>query len=353
MTATVTRDGGASPSTAERALDAAGVHLPIAQRAALLGPSGYADTPLFVARAPDGSPLAAARVGIANSRALPGHRLYRLHRFTAASAASGRPLLDAVTAAALDDTRCLRLDIELFDRDPAVRRALAEALAALGFRKGTPRSYTHTLAVELDKSEEDVFAALGGRARRGVRAPEKKGLQLRVVETPDLAPRIARLLAETFDRRDTRPPEYPWPEIIAYSREEPSRSRVCGLFDAQATGEQSLVGFAWGCVHGTYGTFEAGASSRAPAYRSVSLGYAPIWDLIRWARGAGATWFDLGGVTAGTHGADDDPIGGISDFKRFFSEAVVEVAEEWTLEPSPARARLARMLSAAAERFRM
>ena len=72
-----------------------------------------------------------------------------------------------------------------------------------------------------------------------------------------------------------------------------------------------------------------------------------FWDLIVWAKRIGASWFDLGGVTAGSVGSGD-PVGGISDFKRLFSKQMIDVAEDWEFEPRPVPARLATLVSAGA-----
>jgi lipid II:glycine glycyltransferase (peptidoglycan interpeptide bridge formation enzyme) len=76
------------------------------------------------------------------------------------------------------------------------------------------------------------------------------------------------------------------------------------------------------------------------------MAYPLAWDLIRWARGQGAVIFDFGGISAGT-AESDDPLGGISDFKRRFTDRVERVGEEWVYEPHPARAQLARWTSRA------
>jgi lipid II:glycine glycyltransferase (peptidoglycan interpeptide bridge formation enzyme) len=108
-----------------------------------------------------------------------------------------------------------------------------------------------------------------------------------------------------------------------------------------------LVGFAWGCSHGTYATYEAGASSPREDLRKTPLSYAPIWDLVTWASSeTTAQWFDLGGVSLG---GDDDTQSGISEFKRHLSEDLIEVGGEWTLEPHPTRAAIALALGRAAQ----
>ena len=75
-------------------------------------------------------------------------------------------------------------------------------------------------------------------------------------------------------------------------------------------------------------------------FKSLATSYALIWDLIGWAIDLKAPWFDLGGVTGGQVGGDD-PLGGISTFKRNFSRDLAEVSEEWTLVLRPARERIA------------
>jgi lipid II:glycine glycyltransferase (peptidoglycan interpeptide bridge formation enzyme) len=69
-----------------------------------------------------------------------------------------------------------------------------------------------------------------------------------------------------------------------------------------------------------------------------------MWNLLCWARGNGARWFDLGGVPA-EEGEAADAVEGITRFKRNFSTTLVHVGEGWMLEPSPLRASTARVVS--------
>ena len=85
---------------------------------------------------------------------------------------------------------------------------------------------------------------------------------------------------------------------------------------------------------------------RRPDLVGTALGYAPLWDLVVWANEqTNAEWFDLGGITSGGPG---DAQWGISEFKRYFSHDVIDVGEEWLIEPSKLRAAIARGVSNAA-----
>ena len=90
---------------------------------------------------------------------------------------------------------------------------------------------------------------------------------------------------------------------------------------------------------GDHGVYADSASVRPDDIR-LAVTYPILWDLITWAKRGGASWFDLGGITLG-HATDGDPLGGISDFKRFFTEDLIDVGEEWRFPLHSLRARLA------------
>ncbi len=133
-----------------------------------------------------------------------------------------------------------------------------------------------------------------------------------------------------------------WGSIIELGRVAPRLSRLVGLFRDGRSDPKSLLAFAWGCAHGEYAHYDAAGSTRPDDLR-VPLAYALLWDLICWAKRGGAKWFDLGGITFG-HRDSSDPLGGISDFKRYFSKQVVVVGQEWMLEPHWGTARIAGFL---------
>ncbi len=337
----------------EGAVALAGVAFPISQRAEWCEAVGCDDSLLVIARDSADRVRGAMGVEIAPSRALPGHSLYRVERFS--STADDRvdhALLSHIVDVARRDSRCLRLTIETFERDIAARERLAQSLRALGFvHRQSQRSYARTLALDLAPGEPALLAALNLKVRRNIREPVKRGLELRSITDAALAPRLEALMAETYQRTGGSAPPLPWQTMIALSHREPNRSRIGGLFDPTSDGPEALVAFAWGALHGSYVTYEAGASTRRASLGRTPLAYAPLWDLVTWAGGTTASWFDFGGITAGTKESADDPLGGISDFKRFFCQTAVDVGDDWVLEPRAIRAAVARVASALARRF--
>ena len=340
---------------AEQQLASNGVVLPTPQTAQWLVGVGCNDSKLLTTFDCDGHVSGALGVGIGRSRSLPGHVIYRVPRLAACREASAETmLLEGLAQIARRDPRCIRLHIELFEPDPELRARLSKTLQELGFVKAAePTAYAYTPYLDLGPSEDELFAKCASSARRNVRAPAKRGLYLATVTDPSYAARLQALMNEVFERTGGTTRDLPWTTILEMSAASPERSRIIGLYAPNETGPEGLVAFSWGCVNGNYVTYEAGASTRSRDLGNLALAYAPLWDLIAWAKRSGARWFDFGGVPSPkVSSTSEDPLAGIADFKRFFCERIVEGGEDWILEPKPVRAFLARAVRAAATRAR-
>jgi hypothetical protein len=347
---TVIRGFGPDRVAAEQRLQAAGILIPVTERAEFLRELGHSDAALLILTRPDGAEVLASNISSISSRALPWHRRLRVSRL----GGSTNPRADAAMLSwiadhAREDFRCLTLTVELFDRDAIRRGRLATTLHKLGFIRATRhRSYRATLALELDPSADELFAALGRDTRYCVRAPLKHGMVLRTIEDPAYTGRVAAMIRQTFARTGGTAPNLPWRRIIEFSAREPLLSRISAVVDPRLSGPDSLVSFAWGVARGLYVSYEAGATVRRDDLGNMSLSYAAVWDLVSWAKRNSASWFDFGGVTAGLRPTRDDPVGGISAFKRSFCQNVVEVGEEWVLQAHPWRASIADLIGSAA-----
>lgn len=300
---------------------------------------------LFVSDSSDGS-CGAVALQLSPSRALPGHLIVRCERFGPGVAVRARKaVLQALVALVRQRRRVLRLSIETFAIDPVERAELEAHMRGLGFdRVGNARCYEHTLLVSLAPDEEAIFAALHRTARRHVRAVGKNPVEIRIIDDPACFDRLDELSRETYGRTGGSydPPD--WSKVVALSAQEPSASRLVGLFRTDIDGPASLLAFAWGCGHGDHVHYSRAASTRNTDLR-MPLMYPVVWDLICWGKRNGARHFDFGGITSGGH-ETDDPLGGISDFKRYFSEHAEQVGAEWSLEPRAVQAQAASVVTA-------
>jgi hypothetical protein len=264
---------------------------------------------------------------------------------------TARTAITALTQAMRCNPRVLRVHVEAFSRDTAVREHIGGLLTAEGYRRGPAvTNYEHTLATDLRQQDDAThLASLPQGVRQNIRALAKFPVELRPIRDPAHAARMGALMTETLARTGARHVPQDYAAIVRFAVGHPALSRLMGIYRTDVTGPDALIAFAWGVVQGDHVAYDIGASARVPEFKNLSLGYPLLWDLITWARGRGADWFDFGGVSHGTSESEDDRLGRISDFKRRFEKSVVRVAEEWVLEPHPVRAALAGVFSRAAE----
>jgi len=337
---------GPARARCEAGLLAAGVPLPAQHRTewTLVHPTR---TLWFLAvKTKGGGYQAGFAVDVSRSRALPGHVLLFVEKFGGALSHGARAAgLRALAHLARSRPRVLRVHVQVYAQDSGIRERVGLLLRELGFRSAAqPRAYRDTVLVDLSPTENEILASFHRSTRRNIRQIAEQPFQVRTIARPAPVGRIEALLGESLARTGGPPQYEDWNAVLALSDRCPELSRLTGLFRTDGQGSE-LVAFAWGLNHGDYVDNPATGMTRLPGSRTPFT-YALIWDLIRWAKGAGARWFDFGGVTMG-HLKEGDPLGGISDFKRGFSSTIVAVGEEWTLEPNPLRGHLAAALSSA------
>jgi len=349
------KDPGSAWETAERELDARGLPLPLYHRAIWARAVAQQSSNFFVAvRDADGC-RAGFAVESSRSRALPGHRLLSISRLAIGAGGLDDETLGSAVSALHDlvkrDRLALRVSVDVYGLDQNARFRTGQALERVGFeRVSTTRSYERTLVLDLSPDEDALFAGLHKNARQGVRNIGRFPVRLTTAHSETMAGRLQELSDQTRGRTGGARRPIDWRSFIQMSKAIPDRSRIAVLERTDVDGPSAIIAFAWGCVHGDVSEYCESGSVRVTDMR-ISTSYALLWDLITWARRSGSKVFDFGGVTVGSTGSDD-PLGGISDFKRRFSQREVEVGEQWELTPRPFRARIAGTVSGAATLIR-
>lgn len=293
-------------------------------------------------RGDNGRALCSVAIEEERSRALPGHRILRVVRFGQGwPVATWKPVVEQLAAFARSDGGVLRLHVEVFLRSQ--HEDLRAILRANGFVPSPLRSYRHTLTLPIDMPD-DVLLAERKSLRKRLREAEKARVQVRVLTDPAFADRIGELQRIAMARSGGSFHIPDWKAVLRLSAEHPELSRVVGLFAEGPQTPADLLGFVWACMHGDHAENRAAGTADMPhALRHVSISYPLLWNTVQWSRDLGATWFDMGGVTL--QSCADDPLAGISSFKRGFSETVEDVGDEWVLEPHPWKSRIARAVS--------
>ena len=278
------------------------------------------------------------------SRAMPGFKILRVERLGGNIRDEAyQAVMEALAQAARWKRRVLRLHVELFSPDPSTLARLGTAAGRAGMAPSpVPRCYGPTTLIDVSRDPAVILAGFNSTARQNIRAVAKHPVEVRPVIDPELAGRLNHLLRDTMLRTGGTFSPRPWDGILRYSGDRPDRSRVVGLFRTDQTGPEALIAFAWGCFHGDHVQYSTAATVRSPDIR-MPMAYCLAWDLMQWAHGCGARYFDFGGITEGSQGGTD-PLGGISDFKRYFRGTPATVGTEWILEPHPSAAAVNRMI---------
>ncbi len=190
-----------------------------------------------------------------------------------------------------------------------------------GFSAGQPQ-YVFQIPLA-DRTEDDLLAGMNQQWRRNIKKAAKAGVTVSRA-TPDQLPQFHTLYAETAQRDGfmPRPLTYFQTMFKALETEDPDRIR---LYLAHHEGDL-VAATTWVRV-GTHVWYSYGASSTEK--RDVRGSNAIQWEMIRDAASAGATVYDLRGITETLD--FEDPHIGLIQFKVGTGGEAVEYVGEWDL----------------------
>ena len=195
-----------------------------------------------------------------------------------------------------------------------------------GFAAGQPQYNFWVPLVDADgvrRSEQDVLAGMNQLWRRNIRKAEKSGVVVSTGTSEDLKA-FHDLYVHTAERDHftPRPLAYFQTMFSALSAEDPERITL-----HLAHHEGDLVAATIAIRVGGHAWYSYGASSTEK--RDVRGSNAVQWAMIRAALAAGATVYDLRGITDTLDA--DDPHVGLIQFKVGTGGQAVEYAGEWDL----------------------
>ncbi|MET3961966.1 lipid II:glycine glycyltransferase (peptidoglycan interpeptide bridge formation enzyme) [Marmoricola sp. OAE513] len=194
-----------------------------------------------------------------------------------------------------------------------------------GFAAGQPQ-YNFQVPLADDDgplTPDQVLSGMNQLWRRNIKKAAKAGVEVRVGTAADL-PAFHDLYRLTAERDHFTPRPLSYFEVMydALSAEDPDRIR---LYLAEHEGD--LVASTIWIRVGTHAWYSYGASSTEK--RDVRGSNAIQWQMISDALEAGATVYDLRGITETL--ASDDPHLGLIQFKVGTGGEAVEYAGEWDL----------------------
>src|ERR1043166_26222 len=175
---------------------------------------------------------------IAKTRALPGHRVLRLEAMGDGYASqAGHALIERARQRALEDSRILRVVVELECRSATARESLRRSLSSAGFYQGpAERVASRTLELDLSGDEAALFSGLSRSTRQNIRSADRFAVSVRSIDDPTLAPRMNMLLGEAFARTGAHVTDVDWKAVVKLDSELPHRSRLSGAFRQASEG---------------------------------------------------------------------------------------------------------------------
>jgi len=313
-----------------------GLALPLQHTCAWLADHPGEESWVLALRGGQGAFVGAAALAWIRTRALPFHGILRAEQLgtSVRTADDLERLLAGLHALARATPRALRLKLELYSRNATFRERAGLIAARLGGHPAKHRRlYARTLIVPLTLAEDQLLESFHRMVRKNLKKTAKLGHVVRCITDSRLAGQIDALLRETMARTGGPYSSLAWPAHIAFSRKHPDVSRISGLFLDGRNDPEALIAVRWCGIHGRHAQDLVAASTRVP---EVPVMHAVMWDQLRWARSAGAEWFDFGGIPDVEMGTDA-PLTTIADFKRLFTHQEETVGAEWSLPLRPAQ----------------
>jgi vancomycin resistance protein VanK len=245
----------------------------------------------------------------------------------------------AAVKAGMADESIRRLgDVPPTERSQAGARVVSQLLelgwrpqaVAGGFAAGQPQFNFQIPLLDEDgkpRTEDDVLKGMNQQWRRNIKKADKAGVEVSPGTLTDL-PAFHALYAHTAERDHFTPRPLAYFETMfrALLAEEPDRVR---LYLARHEGDL-VAATVWVRVGG-HTWYSYGASSTEK--RDVRGSNAVQWAMIRDALAAGASVYDLRGITDTLD--PDDPHVGLIQFKVGTGGEAVEYAGEWDMPLNP------------------
>lgn len=169
-----------------------------------------------------------------------------------------------------------------------------------------------TYQIDLERSEDEIFAGASSPCRRAIRKSERSGVRVEEAHDLGFADDYHAQLQEVFARQGAEPPYGPERVRQLIRALEPTGPRVLLLRALSGEGECIATGIFPGMNQLAF--FWGGASRRA--HSSVRPNEAVTWYAARWWKARGATRLDLGG------GGENE---GFRDYKLKFGPETVTV----------------------------
>lgn len=212
------------------------------------------------------------------------------------------------------------------DRSDETGRAIERTLRKRGWRfSDSQPQFRNTLTIDLNRSEDEILAAMSGSARRKIRIAGKQGVAVRQASIDDL-PLLYRLYQVTGERDGflIRPFEYYRRAWEQFMRAGLAQAFIAD-YQSQAIAQAILFHFGRKCWY-FYGASANEERKRMPNYLLQ-------WEAIKWAKARGYAIYDMWGAPDAFD--ESDRMWGVYQFKRGFRGQLTRHIGAWDFAARP------------------
>ncbi|MBP9822515.1 MAG: peptidoglycan bridge formation glycyltransferase FemA/FemB family protein [Candidatus Pacebacteria bacterium] len=177
----------------------------------------------------------------------------------------------------------------IFIKIEPLQDSVIELLYGAGFRKSSKEIQPHrSVIMDLDKSEEEMLAAMHHKTRYNIKVAEKNELKLVFRKDVDTFWNLLKQTAKR-DNFSTHQKSY-------YEKLCSTEGLMCETAFIEHN-DKSVVGAIW-LASGDTAYYLHGAMDRDPAYRPMMAPYLMQWELIKTAKKYGMKYYDFWGIDA-------------------------------------------------------
>jgi lipid II:glycine glycyltransferase (peptidoglycan interpeptide bridge formation enzyme) len=218
------------------------------------------------------------------------------------------------TVAEREGVHTVKIEPEVTEQQAEIKRLLGD----IGFQKARyDLQFKTTMVVDLHPSEDELLARMKEKTRYNIRLAGRKGVEVAEDNSPEAHEAFYELMKLTAERDGFKLRPYSYNEAKWEAMSEAGRSH---LFFATHEGEKLA-----GMLLYTFGTkywYMTGASSNEK--RNLMPTYLLQWEVMRWAKAQGITYYDMVAVPNPDNLREDDSLWGVYRFKAGFGGEIKE-----------------------------
>lgn len=232
------------------------------------------------------------------------------------------------------NTSVMSLRAQLYMPGAKTLEQFHQILSPKGFVDIGPTSYTKTRIIDLRPSVNEMLNAFSanGRARLKIKEKELENVEVKEICEMTAIPFLQEALDASFLRSVEQRSPFNFQPFFESAKNFTKDVVLLGFFFKETPSHPKA--FISGISHGNVVEYSVGGSLSDPELRQFPFNHILMWQLALKSKQNGVELFDMGGITSGEN---NDPLRGISNFKRFFPGFEISTGREMLLIIRPKR----------------